>query len=104
MAERTPDYADCTSRPASKPWHQVDGYCFLWPELSSDVAKRRVETMVDHMIEMTPAERVAFLDKWIPVLADETGAVKAGISAVDQHLVLTALRTWREDNRERVPA
>ena len=102
MAERTPDYADCTSRRASKPWHQLDGYCFRWPELSSDVAKQRLETIVDHLIERTPAERVAFLDKWIPALADPKAAAKAGIGAMDQSQVVNALRVWREDNRERV--
>lgn len=85
-----------------KPWHQIDGYCFRWPELSSDVAKQRVETMVEHMIEMLPAERVEYLDKWIPALNDTNAAAKAGIGAVDQHLVVTALMQWREDNRERV--
>ena len=87
-----------------KPWHQIDGYCFRWPKLSSDVAKQRVETMVEHMIEMTPAERVEFLDKWIPALNDTNAAAKAGIGAVDQHLVVTALMQWREDNRERIAA
>ena len=87
-----------------KPWHQIDGYCFRWPKLSSDVAKQRVETMIEHMIEMTPAERVEFLDKWIPALRDPKAAAKAGISAFDQHLVITALTTWREDNRERIAA
>lgn len=86
----------------NKPWHQVDGYSFSWPVLSSEVAKLRMETIVDHLIEKTPQERVEFLDKWIPALRDERAAYKAGISAVDQHLVVTTLMTWREDNRERV--
>ena len=85
-----------------KPWHQIDGYCFNWPILSSEKAKQRIETLVDHMIEMTPAERVEFLDKWIPALRDTKAAAKAGIDAADQHLVVTALMTWREDNIERM--
>ena len=85
----------------NKPWHQVDGYCFKWPTLTSDVAKQRVETMIDHLIEMTPAERVAYLDKWIPALRNEKAAEKAGVSAFDRHLVISALIQWREDNKQR---
>lgn len=87
-----------------KPFHQIDGYSFNWPHLSSDTAKHRVQTLIEHMIELTPKERVAFLDKWIPALSDAKAAEKAGIGAIDRHLVVTALKTWREDNRERVAA
>lgn len=88
----------------SKPWHEVDGYTFKWPELSSDIATRRVETMVEHMMEMTPAERVSYLDKWIPALRDQKAAAKAGIDFFDQHLVVSSLIVWREDNRARAAA
>lgn len=84
-----------------KPWHQLDGYCFNWPHLSSDKAKLRLESLIDHLIEKTPAERVDLLDKWIPALRDTKNAEKAGIPATDQHLVVTALMTWRQDNVER---
>lgn len=88
----------------SKPWHQVDGYAFNWPALTSPIANERMKSLADAMMEKTPAERVEFLDKWIPALADDKAARKSGISAFDQHLVITALRTWREDNRDRARA
>lgn len=88
----------------NKPWHQVDGYTFHCPLLTSATAQQRVASMVEHMIEMTPAERVEYLDKWIPALRDPRAAHKADISAIDQHLVLTAMMTWRADNADRARA
>ena len=83
-----------------KPIRDVDAYTFAWPTLGNPTAQRRVETMVESMIEMTYRERVEFLDKWIPALRDQKAAQRAGISAVDQHLVVTALMRWRDDNAE----
>lgn len=83
-----------------KPWHQVDGYTFQWPELSDQVARDFMVRVSAHLMEKTPAERVEYLDKIIPIMRHPTGSV----SAFDQHLVITALTTWREDNRERISA
>lgn len=88
----------------SKPWHTLDAYTFHWPTLSSATAQQRMLAMVEHMTEMTPAERVAYLDKWIPALRDQRAAAKAGIGYFDQHLVVSSLIAWREDNRARAAA
>jgi hypothetical protein len=84
----------------SKPWHQVDPYVFHWPELSSPTAQDFMLRTADHLIEKTPAERVSYINDILPTLRRPTGSV----SASDQHLVITALIDWREDNRDRARA
>ena len=83
-----------------KPWHEVDSYAFKWPELSDQVARDFMLRVSAHLMEKTPKERVAYLDAIIPIMRRPTGSV----SAFDQHLVVTALIQWREDNFERISA
>jgi len=83
-----------------KPWHQVDPYTFHWPELSSPTAQDFMRRTADHLVDLTPRQRVDYINDILPALRRPTGSV----SAFDQHLVLTALIQWREDNRERVAA
>lgn len=85
-----------------KPWHQVDGYQFEWPTLSGDKAQNFLLRFSDELIELTPKERIEKINDWLPAISDEKRAAKSGISAFDQHLVVTTLRTWREDQRERI--
>jgi hypothetical protein len=82
------------------PWHQVDGYTFRWPELTSTTAQDFMRRTADHLIDLTPRQRVDYINGILPALQRPTGSV----SAFDQHLVLTALIQWCEDQRERVAA
>jgi hypothetical protein len=80
-----------------KPWHQVDGYTFRWPELTSATAQDFMARTAEHLIEKTPAERVSYINGILPALQRPSGSV----SAIDQHLVLSSLIQWREDNKDR---
>jgi hypothetical protein len=80
-----------------KPWHSLDAYTFHWPELSSPTAQDFMARTAEHLIEKTPQERVSYINSILPALRRPTGSV----SAIDQHLVLSALIQWREDNRDR---
>ena len=81
-----------------KPWHETDSYTFKWPELSDRVAQDFMLRVSAHLMEKTPAERVAYINEILPALRAPTGSV----SAFDQHLVITALMTWASDNREKM--
>ena len=82
------------------PWHQVDPYTFHWPELTSTTAQDFMRRTSDHLVDLTPRQRVDYINDILPALKRPTGSV----SAFDQHLVLSALIQWREDQRERVAA
>ena len=84
----------------TKPWHSLDGYTFHWPELTSPTAQDFMARTAEHLTEKTPQERVDHINRILPALKRPTGSV----SAIDQHLCLTALIQWREDNRDRVRA
>jgi hypothetical protein len=83
-----------------KPIREIDGYTFRWPELTSSTAQDLMARTAEHLIEKTPAERVEYIDGILPALQRPTGSV----SAIDQHLVLSSLIQWREDNRDRARA
>jgi hypothetical protein len=83
-----------------KPLRLVDDYTFRWPELSSATAQDFMRRTSDHLVDLTPRQRVDYINDILPALRRPTGSV----SAFDQHLVLSALIQWREDNRERVAA
>jgi hypothetical protein len=83
-----------------KPLNQIDGYTFKWPELSSKTAQDLMLHVSEHLMEKTPRERVDYINNILPALLRPTGSV----SAFDQHLVITALITWREENLERASA
>ena len=87
-----------------RPLRLVDDYTFRWPELSSTTAQTFMSRFSDELIDLTPAQRIAKIDAWLPAIQDPTHAAKNGIGAIDQHLVVTSLLMWREDNRDRVAA
>jgi NADH:ubiquinone oxidoreductase subunit D len=84
----------------NKPWHQIDAYTFRWPELSSPTAQDFMVRTVEHLIEKTPRERVDYINSILPALKRPTGSV----SAFDQHIVLTQLIQWCEENEDRARA
>lgn len=83
-----------------KPIRDIDPYAFDWPCGLDTVANDFLKRTAEYLIDKTPAERVAYLDTVIPALRRPSGSV----SATDQHLALTALTTWREENLERASA
>ena len=83
-----------------KPLNQIDGYTFEWPHGLDTVVNDLLKRIAEHLIEKTPAERVSYINDILPALRRPTGSV----SAFDQHLVITALINWREDNRDRARA
>lgn len=85
-----------------RPLSETDGYLFQWPDLSNEVARNFIARFTDSLIDLTPAQRVEKIDAWLPALRNEAHAAKHGISAADQHIVVTTLMTWREDNLDRV--
>lgn len=83
-----------------KPVRQIDAYTFHWPSGLEPIANDLLKRTAEYLIDKTPAERVAYLDTVIPALRRPSGSV----SATDQHLALTALTIWREENDERARA
>ena len=81
-----------------KPWHETDPYAFKWPQLSGQKAQEFMLSLADLLMGKTPRERVNYIEAILPDLRRPTKEV----SAFDQHLVITALMTWCEDNREKI--
>jgi hypothetical protein len=86
------------------PLREVDGYTFQWPTLSNTAAQDFMLRFSGALMDLTPAQRIEKINEWLPAIQNPKHAAKAGIGAVDQHLVVSALLTWREENSERVSA
>lgn len=50
-----------------------------------------------HLETLSPVARVAHIKQWLPVLRNQRSAIRAGIDAFDQAIVLITLQAWCDE-------
>ena len=50
-----------------------------------------------HLETLSPVGRVNHINQWLPALRNQRSAIRAGVDAFDQAIVLITLRSWLDE-------